>query len=110
MTENSKYLMVLSTCPDAMTAKEIAKALVDKHIAACVQIVSGIQSFFYWDGKVDNADEHLMLIKTTAECYKDLESCIKSMHPYELPEIVAVPISTGSSEYLSWLDECTLSP
>ncbi len=109
MVENSKYLMVLSTCPDASTAKEIANALVGKRIAACVQIVSGIQSFFQWDDKVDSAEEHLMLIKTTAECYEELESCIKSMHPYELPEIVAVPISTGSSEYLSWLDECTLS-
>ena len=78
-------------------------------LAACVQIVSGVQSFFSWVGKVDNSEENLLLIKTTAECYGELEKRIKAMHPYELPEIIAVPIHTGSPEFLSWIDDCTKS-
>lgn len=107
MPMKAKHLLVLSTCPGSITAKKIAAAVVEDQLAACVQIIPGIQSFFRWVGKVDTKDEHLLLIKTTTDRYPALETKITSMHPYELPEIVAVPISTGLAGYLSWIDDCT---
>ncbi len=104
MPNKAESLLVLNTCPDTITAKSIAKQLVANKLAACVQIVPGIQSFFRWEGKVDNAEEQLLLIKTNADRYKQLEDKIKALHPYELPEIVAVSISTGLTDYLSWID------
>jgi len=109
VTKSPSYLLVLSTCPGSITAKKIANALVADQLAACVQVIPGVQSFFRWVGKVDHKDEHLLLIKTTADRYAELESRITSLHPYELPEIVAVPISTGLSGYLSWIDDSTQS-
>ena len=109
MTTKTEYLLVLNTCPGSITAKKIANTLVENQLAACVQIIPGIQSFFRWVGKVDNAEEQLLLIKTTSRRYPELEQCIRTMHPYELPEIVAVPISTGLLGYLSWIDESTQS-
>lgn len=107
MTTKSEYLIVLNTCPGSITAKNIATDLVANKLAACVQVIPGIQSFFRWVGKVDNKEEYLLIIKTTAGCYEEVEKSIKALHPYELPEIVAVPISTGLSGYLKWLDDST---
>lgn len=107
MPAKSKYLLVLTTCPGSITAKNIANELISSQLAACVQVVAGAQSFFRWVGKVDNKEEHLLLIKTTVRCYGELESRIKALHPYEIPEIVAIPISGGLSAYLSWIDDCT---
>lgn len=109
MPSKPKYLLVLSTCPGSITAKSIANELISNQLAACVQVVPGVQSFFRWVGKVDNKEEHLLLIKTTAEKYQELESRIIALHPYELPEIVAIPISDGLAGYLSWIDDCTRS-
>lgn len=107
MAETAKYLMVLSTSPDLMTAEKIANELVVDYLAACVQIIPAVKSFYRWQGKLDNSEEYLMLIKTVADKYDEIESKIKSLHPYELPEIIAVPITTGSSDYLSWIDDNT---
>ena len=103
------HLLVLNTCPGSITAKKIANELVGDQLAACVQIIPGIQSFFRWVGKVENSEEHLLLIKTTSACYKEVENRIRSLHPYELPEIVVVPISDGLPAYLSWIDDVTKS-
>lgn len=107
MAKKKQHLLVLSTSPGKITAKNIANELVASNLAACVQLVPGVQSFFRWVGKVDSSDEILMLIKTTTDCYEELEEKIKSLHPYELPEIVAVPITTGFDEYLSWINDNT---
>ncbi|MBI2992976.1 MAG: divalent-cation tolerance protein CutA [Gammaproteobacteria bacterium] len=109
MPSKPKYLLVLTTCPGSITAKNIANELISSQLAACVQIVAGVQSFFRWVGKVDNKEEHLLLIKTTAERYRELEGRITALHPYEIPEIVAIPFSDGLSAYLSWIDDCTRS-
>ena len=109
MSNKPKYLLVLSTCPGSITAKKIANQLISSQLAACVQVVPGVQSFFRWVGKVDNKEEHLLLIKTTPERYPELESRIIALHPYELPEIVAIPITGGLAGYLSWIDDCTRS-
>lgn len=107
MAKKPQYLLVLSTCPESAVAEKIANELVQDRLAACVQIIPGVQSFFRWAGKVDNQDELLMFIKTTADKYGELEMKIKTLHPYELPEIIAVPISTGFSDYLSWIEDNT---
>ncbi len=77
---------------------------MEEGLAACVNIIPGLRSVYMWQGKVENADEHLLLIKTRAHCYSRLETVIRRRHPYELPEIVSVPIETGLAEYLAWID------
>ena len=100
-------MLVLTTCPGSITAKQIAQDLVANQLAACVNILPGINSYFRWGNKVDYDDELLLLIKTTSEGYKRVEERIKSMHPHELPEIIAVPIQTGLADYLTWINENT---
>lgn len=102
-------MLVLSTCPGSITAKKIANELVANNLAACVQIIAGVQSVFRWVGKVDSAEEHLLIIKTSADRYDELEQKIKALHPYELPEIIAVPINIGLADYLTWIDDSTQS-
>lgn len=108
-TPKPQFLLVMSTCPGSITAKKIANELVGDQLAACVQVVSGVQSFFRWVGKVDHKEEYLLLIKTTAERLPALQERIKALHPYELPEVVAVPITGGLPGYLSWIQSCTES-
>ena len=107
ITDTSEYLMVLNTCPDSETAGRIAADLVAARLAACVQVLPGLQSYFHWKGKVDCEDECLLLAKTSSASYPALEQRIRELHPYELPEIIGVPVSKGLPEYLSWIDECT---
>lgn len=107
MTKKTEYLLVLSTCPGSISAKKIAQDLVSEKLAACVNIVPGVQSFFSWVGKVDKANELLLVIKTTTNEYEALEKRLNKLHPYELPEIIAVPILTGSAEYLNWISTNT---
>ncbi len=107
MGNEKKHLIVLSTCPGSISAKKIARDLVAEKLAACVNVVPGVQSWFRWINKVDNANEHMLVIKTTAGAYKALEKRIKMLHPYELPEIIAVPIHTGLADYLEWVSTNT---
>jgi periplasmic divalent cation tolerance protein len=103
MSDESAHIIVLTTCPGSISAKKIAQELVTEKLAACVNIVPGIQSYFSWVGKVDTAHEHMLLIKTTRDAYDDLEKRIQKIHPYELPEIIAVPIEAGPAGYLNWI-------
>ncbi|MEE8321915.1 MAG: divalent-cation tolerance protein CutA [Gammaproteobacteria bacterium] len=107
MTQEAKHILVICTCPGPILAKQIAQDLVEKKLAACVNTFAGLHSYFRWGGKVDSAEEILLLIKTTPDRYQELEQRIKSLHPYELPEIIAVPISTGLPEYLAWIENST---
>ncbi|MDO9371205.1 MAG: divalent-cation tolerance protein CutA [Gammaproteobacteria bacterium] len=95
--------MVLCTCPDQDVALSIANALVDGKLAACVNIVPGLRSVYRWKGARENAEEALLIIKSRADDYAPLETAVRALHPYELPEIIAVPICTGLPAYLSWL-------
>jgi periplasmic divalent cation tolerance protein len=97
------YIQVMTTVENKSDAEKIAKHLVEEKIAACVQILGPLQSFFQWQGKLDRADEYLCLIKSRDDLFDEIEAAIKSLHPYEVPEIIALPISKGSSEYLSWM-------
>lgn len=101
------YQLVLTTCPDRDSAERIARTLVERRLAACVNIVPGVQSYYEWKGKIETGQEFLLVIKSRAELFETLQKQIVSAHPYELPEIIAVPVSTGSAPYLAWLEAQT---
>ena len=100
------YQIILCTCPDKETAEKIAHLLVNDKLAACVNILPGITSIYLWHEQIELTQEHLLLIKSNKGCYQAIEKTIKKHHPYELPEIIAVPIENGSPEYLHWIDSC----
>jgi periplasmic divalent cation tolerance protein len=100
-----EYRLVLSTCADGEAARRIAEALVGEDLAACVNVIPAVQSIYKWRGKVESATEHQLLIKTTTMRYPRLQTRLRELHPYELPEIVAVPIVDGLPDYLSWLNQ-----
>ena len=104
---NADYLLVLTTCPDRGTATRIATALLERKLAACVNQVPGIRSHYQWEGRIEHDDEVLMLIKTTGQAYAEAEALIRDRHPYELPEVVAVPLAAGSEAYLEWITAST---
>jgi periplasmic divalent cation tolerance protein len=98
-------LLVLSTAPSEAEAKKIAHALVEERLAACVNIVPKVHSVYRWQGKVEGADEFLLIIKTTRDREEQVQSTIKELHTYELPECIVIAIDGGSEEYLQWLSE-----
>ena len=99
------YIQISTTTETKEQAQKIAQYLVEEKLAACVQISGPITSIYRWKGKVEKANEWLCLIKTREKLFAKVESTIKKMHPYETPEIIAVPIVKGSKEYLNWLDD-----
>lgn len=100
---NCNYKLVICNVPDMTIAKLIATTIVENKLAACVNILPQVQSLYMWDGKLEESNEITLLIKTTASCYNALENKIKELHPYELPEIIAINIDNGLPEYLQWL-------
>jgi periplasmic divalent cation tolerance protein len=100
------YQIILCTCPDKDSAETLAHLLVNQHLSACVNILPGISSIYWWQGQSNSAQEFLLLIKAHKDHYQAIESCIKAHHPYELPEIIAVSIDNGLPEYLHWIDSC----
>jgi len=100
-----KYLCVLSTIPDIKKARKLAGLLVSKRLAACVQILPGLESHYRWRGKKETSKEVLLIIKTKSSIYKKLEAAILKNHPYEVPEIVCLPITKGGKSYLDWIAE-----
>ena len=97
-------LICFCTCPDTDTAERLAEALVEERLAACVNILPGLRSVYRWQAEVERADETLLLIKTTAGRYADLEAAVRAQHPYEVPEIIALPVVQGLPDYLAWLN------
>ncbi len=98
-------IVVLSTAGSIEVASGIARALVEAGNAACVNIVPGIRSIYRWQGKVSCSEEFLMVIKTTEARFESVRSKIRELHPYELPEIIALPIVSGDADYLRWLSD-----
>ncbi len=98
-------LLVLTTVARAEDAERIAEALVEKRLAACVNVLPGVRSIYRWKGALERDEERLLVVKTRAERFEALREAILALHPYEVPEVVAVPIEAGSSAYLRWLDE-----
>ena len=98
------HLQVVTTTEQKEDAEKIGKALVEKRLAACAQLVGPIESTYWWKGVIETAEEWLCYVKTHKNLYDELEEAIKAIHPYETPEIVAMPIVRGSHEYLAWLN------
>lgn len=103
-------LLVVTNAPDREVAGRIAQALVDKRLAACVNILAACTSVYRWQGEVERAEEIPLLIKTRAARYPEVEAMIRHLHPYELPEVIAVPLAQGLPDYLQWIAEETAIP
>jgi periplasmic divalent cation tolerance protein len=99
------HIIMLTTLPDEAAARELARALISARLAACINIMPRMTSIYSWKGKLEEGQEHLLIIKTRSERYAAIEQAIKAQHPYELPEIIATPISHGLPEYMNWIDE-----
>ena len=96
-------IVVLTTCPDDAVAARIARDLVESGLAACVNRLGPVHSTYCWQGATQDEPEVLLIIKTVSVRYSELEMRLKSLHPYELPEIIALPVTGGSAAYLGWL-------
>jgi len=101
----SERLLVLTTVARAEDAERLAEELVGRRLAACVNVLPGVRSIYRWKGAIEREEERLLLVKTRADRFEALREAILSLHPYEVPEVVAVPIEAGSAAYLRWLDE-----
>ena len=102
-TVDFQHLMVLTSCPDAAVAERLAETLVTERLAACAQL-TGCRSLFRWNETVQRESECLLLLKTAAGRWPQLETRLRALHPYEVPEIIALPILAGSADYLAWID------
>ena len=103
----AEVVIVLTNLPDRAAAIKLAQDLVARRLAACVNVLADCASVFRWKGEIEQAAEVPVLIKTRAECYAEVEAAIRGLHPYELPEIVAVPVVRGLDRYLHWVAEET---
>ena len=101
--DSHQYQLVLTTCPDAAAAERIAHALVSERLAACVNVLPIAKSIYLWKGKVESAAEQLLVIKSMARAYRAIQTRILELHPYELPEVIAVPVADGNPNYLAWI-------
>jgi periplasmic divalent cation tolerance protein len=101
------HVIVLVTCPDEKTAGKLSDLLLDKRLAACVNVVPGLTSKYWWKGKLEKCSEVLMIIKTRKSLVNEIEKAVKQNHPYDVPEVIAIPIVAGSAEYLDWIESET---
>jgi periplasmic divalent cation tolerance protein len=107
----TELLLVMTSLPDEDTAKALAKRLIDIHLAACVQIQRGVQSIYRWEGRVCEEQEVVLVAKTTAEQWSAISAFIKQNHPYDVPEIIAQPITHSHTDYARWaIAETTVAP
>jgi periplasmic divalent cation tolerance protein len=104
-----EHILIITNLPDRAQALALAQKLVEARLAACVNVLADCTSVYWWQGKSETASEVPLLIKTLAQHYASVEQLIKSEHPYELPEIIAVPISSGLPAYLKWIADETSS-
>ena len=104
MNQFESIRIVFITAPDLDTAESIAKALLEKRLAACVNIIPGLRSIYHWEGKIEDDQEILLMIKTRAELIeKQLTPLVQKLHPYQVPEIIALPVVGGGQSYLDWI-------
>jgi periplasmic divalent cation tolerance protein len=97
-------ILVLSTCAAEADAERLARALLDTRLAACVNVLPGVRSFYRWKGEIESEVEFMLIIKTSRDLFPALRAEIEKLHPYELPELLALPVLAGAENYLSWLD------
>ncbi|MFA5261680.1 MAG: divalent-cation tolerance protein CutA [Candidatus Omnitrophota bacterium] len=104
-----QYIVVFVTVPNTEEAQGLARVLLEKKLVACVNIVPKVDSLFWWEGKIDRADECLLILKTRYFVFQALVEAIKAQHSYSVPEIIALPVIAGQDDYLAWIDE-TVQP
>jgi periplasmic divalent cation tolerance protein len=102
---DAKYCLVLSTAPEGEAAESLARFLVERHLATCVNILPGLKSLYPWKGAIESGTEALLLIKTERAAYQRLETELRERHPYQLPEIIAIDIDQGLPDYLNWISQ-----
>ena len=102
---SNSAIVVFVTAPSSSDAADIAKTIVSERLAACVNIIAGIRSIFFWEDKIQDEEETLMIIKTKKELFESLKRRIIMMHPYSVPEIISVDITDGNEDYLKWIYE-----
>ncbi len=100
---NARYVVVLVTAKDKKEAERIARGLLEAKLIACANIIEGVQSLFWWQGKIDSSKEVLLVLKTKKILFKKVSARVKSLHSYQTPEIIALPIVAGSDDYLGWI-------
>jgi len=105
--KESNYLVVFVTAPTKESGEQMARSLVEAQLAACVNLLPGIRSIYTWEGEVCDETEVLMIIKTQGKLFEMLAESIRTMHPYEVPEIIAMPIVAGNPNYLTWIEAVT---
>jgi periplasmic divalent cation tolerance protein len=110
MSADGEVLLVMSSLPDRAVAQQLAHTLIERRLAACVSVLAPCTSVYRWRDAVEKAAEVPVLIKTTADRYAELESALRALHPYELPEIIAVPVVRGLPGYLDWVAGETAPP
>ena len=98
-----EYQLVLTTCPDVETGERLAHALVSERLAACVNILPVAKSVYLWKGRVESAAEQLLVIKSMVRAYRAIQNRLLELHPYELPEVITVPVTGGFADYLAWI-------
>ncbi len=101
------HVIVMVTCPEGRSAEKVAGAVLGKRLAACVNTVPGMTSRYWWRGKIERSSEVLLIMKTRGSLVKKLENAVKENHPYDVPEVIAIPITAGSKGYLDWIDSET---
>lgn len=101
------FLVVWTTCPDRASADLLARHLVDQRLAACVTVSPAAQSTYRWRDHVEHAEEFVLMIKTRQTAWPELEGAVQALHPYDVPELIAVPLGAGSEPYLQWVQEST---
>ncbi len=104
----TNYQLILCSCPDTATAQQIAQHLIQSQLAACVTILPSVTSVYQWQGVIETAQEQMLLIKTCARHYPAIETEIKQLHPYQVPEIIAVCLENALPDYLHWINSCVL--
>lgn len=105
-----QYIIVMITTPNREVGEEVANTLLGKRLAACINMIAPINSLYTWEGKINYDEEVLLIVKSRADLFEDqLIPAVLSVHPYEVPEILALPIVMGSAGYLKWMDEATRS-
>ncbi|MBK1705920.1 divalent-cation tolerance protein CutA [Halochromatium glycolicum] len=106
-SDSQQVYVAYCTCPNAETAQSLAEALVSERLAACVNALPGVTSVYRWESQVETDTEVLLIIKTTEPCITPMTARIASLHPYDVPEVISHPITTGHENYLDWVRQCT---
>jgi periplasmic divalent cation tolerance protein len=105
---NVEFIIVLITCPNKEVGEQVANALLERKLAACVNMVAPVTSLYTWKGEINRDEEMLLIVKSRADLFEsELIPAVKAVHPYEVPEIIALPVLMGSEDYLGWIREVT---